>query len=83
MGRKGGRQTCLEFTFLNKAGIMLFLDCMPQNQHVVIDVSWLVFIHPDIYNNVHDFKQNVRCKNINLELIGFENIAKSSKFCVV
>lgn len=69
-----------EVTFLNKADIMLFLDQIPENHHVVIDGSKSVFIHPDIFDIIEDFKQASGYKNIKLELIGLEDRKKTKSF---
>ncbi|WP_158857712.1 SulP family inorganic anion transporter [Lunatibacter salilacus] len=69
-----------EVTFLNKADIMLFLDHIPENHHVVIDASKSVFIHPDIFDIIEDFKYTADYKNIEVELIGLENRNKTKTF---
>lgn len=71
-----------EVTFLNKADIMLFLDHMPENHHVTIDGSKSIFIHPDIYDIIDDFKEAAKFKNIDIELIGLDDREKSEKFWV-
>lgn len=71
-----------EVTFLNKADIMMFLDHIPENHHLTIDASNSLFIHPDIFDIIDDFKEAAKYKNIELELIGLENRAKSNKFWV-
>ncbi|MCL6260495.1 SulP family inorganic anion transporter [Aquiflexum sp. TKW24L] len=71
-----------EVTFLNKADIMLFLDHIPENHHLVIDGSKSIFIHPDIYDILDDFKETSKYKNIELEIIGLDDRKKSEKFWV-
>lgn len=71
-----------EVTFLNKADIMLFLDHLPENHQVTIDGSKSIFIHPDIYDIIDDFKQTAKYKNIDLLLIGLDDRRKSEKFWV-
>lgn len=68
-----------ETTFLNKADIMLFLDHLPENHHVVIDGTQAKFIHPDIFEIIEDFKHTAKYKNIKLELIDIEP-AKTKSF---
>ena len=69
-----------EVTFLNKADIMLFLDHLPENHQVTIDGTKSVFIHPDIFDIIDDYKETAKYKNIDLELIGLDDRKKSEKF---
>ncbi len=69
-----------EVSFLNKADIMLFLDHLPENHHVVVDGSNSIFIHPDIIDILKDFKKTAEYKNIKLELIGIEEEDKTRQF---
>jgi MFS superfamily sulfate permease-like transporter len=71
-----------EVTFLNKADIMLFLNHLPENHQVTIDGTKSVFIHPDIFDIIDDFKETAKYKNIDLELIGLDDRKKSEKFWV-
>jgi len=61
-----------ETTFLNKADIMLFLDHLPKDHHLVVDGTDTKFMHPDIFEIIMDFKKTAEYKNIKLELIGIE-----------
>ncbi|MFN2261621.1 MAG: SulP family inorganic anion transporter [Psychroflexus sp.] len=61
-----------ETTFLNKADIMLYLDHLPENSHLVIDGSDAKFVHHDIYEILDDFKQTAKYKNIKLDIINLE-----------
>lgn len=58
-----------ETTFLNKADIMLYLDHLPEDSHLVIDGSDAKFIHHDIYEIIDDFKETAKYKNITLEIV--------------
>ncbi|WP_162342874.1 SulP family inorganic anion transporter [Cyclobacterium salsum] len=69
-----------EVTFLNKADIMLFLDHLPEKHEVVIDGSRSVFIHPDIYDILEDFKHTAAYKDIKLTTIGLDNRSKTKSF---
>ena len=71
-----------EVTFLNKADIMLFLNHLPENHQLTIDGTKSVFIHPDIFDIIDDFKETAKYKNIDLELIGLDDRKKSEKFWV-
>ncbi len=64
-----------ETTFLNKADIMLFLDHVPKNHHLIIDGSEAKFIHNDIYEIINEFKETAKFKNITLELKNMEKVA--------
>ncbi|MCA1763828.1 MAG: SulP family inorganic anion transporter [Flavobacteriales bacterium] len=61
-----------EATFLNKADIMLTLDHIPENTNVVIDGKKSRYIHPDIFEIIMAFKENVAIKNIDLKIIGID-----------
>lgn len=61
-----------ETTFLNKADIMLFLDHLPENHHVVIDGRQARFIHPDIFEIIEDFRHTAKFRNIEMECIGLD-----------
>jgi len=69
-----------ETTFLNKADIMLFLDHVPENHHLIIDGSKAKFIHPDILEIINDYQKNAQFKNITLGLIGLNGRDKTQKF---
>lgn len=68
-----------EVTFLNKAEIMRFLDEVPEQQTLVIDGSAVKFIHPDILEIIEDFRENARLKEIELELIGLNEMTKVAR----
>lgn len=64
-----------ETTFLNKADIMLYLNHLPENVHLVIDGSKAKYIHPDIFDIIDEFVENskisgreVTLKNLDREL---------------
>lgn len=69
-----------ETTFLNKADIMLFLDHVPENHHLIIDGSKAKFIHPDIIDIINDYQKNAQFKNITLGLIGLNGRDKTQTF---
>jgi len=69
-----------EATFLNKADIMLFLNNIPENHHLVIDGRDSKFIHPDIFELIGEFKETAKFKNIKLELIDLEDDSKTKRF---
>lgn len=71
-----------EVTFLNKADIMLYLDHLPEQHHVVVDGSKSRFIHPDIIDILKDFKETAKYKKITLELIDIEDRDKSDPFWI-
>lgn len=58
---------------------MLFLDHLSENHRVIINALKTVFIHPDIYDFVDEFKQNATYKQVKLEYIGFDKRNKSNK----
>ncbi|MBZ9728778.1 SulP family inorganic anion transporter [Salegentibacter sp. JZCK2] len=61
-----------ETTFLNKADIMLYLDHIPENSHLVIDGTEAKFVHHDIYEIIDEFKETAKYKNIKLEVVNLE-----------
>lgn len=61
-----------ETTFLNKADIMLYLDHLPKDSHLIIDGSEAKFVHNDIYEIIDEFKQAADFKNITLEVRNLE-----------
>ncbi|MFN3918031.1 MAG: SulP family inorganic anion transporter [Flavobacteriales bacterium] len=84
--REGSEKTIImlseETTFLNKADIMLFLDHIPENHHVVIDGTNARFIHNDIFDIFEEYRENCKIKNIKFETIGIEGRSKSTQFWV-
>jgi len=69
-----------ETTFLNKADILLFLQHLPENHHLVIDGTDVKFIHPDIFEIINNFKETAKFKNITLELIDLDDDSKCKSF---
>lgn len=61
-----------ETTFLNKADIMLYLDHIPENSHLVIDGTDAKFVHHDVYEIIDEFKETAKYKNIKLEVVNLE-----------
>lgn len=68
-----------EVTFLNKADILRFLNEVPEQQTLVIDGSAVKFIHPDILEIIEDFRENARLKEIQLEIIGLNEMTKVAR----
>ncbi len=55
-------------SFLNKASILLTLEELPENSHVIIDGENSEKIDYDVLEAIHDFKIKALDKNIKLEL---------------
>jgi MFS superfamily sulfate permease-like transporter len=69
----GKEVICLKLSehvsFLNKASIVLTLDHLPENSHVIIDGELSEVIDYDVLEAIQEFKQKAFEKNIILELI--------------
>ncbi len=64
-----------EVSFLNKAAIKLTLSNLPENSNVIINASDTVYIAHDVIDLIKEFtKINAVEKNINVTLIGFEEV---------
>lgn len=61
-----------ETTFLNKADIMLYLDHLPENSHLIIDGTEAKFVHHDIYEIIDEFKETAKYKNIKLDVVNLD-----------
>ena len=62
-----------EVSFLNKAGIKLTLEHLPENSKVVIDATDTAYIDFDVLENIREFAQEkAKSKGIDLVLIGFK-----------
>ncbi|MEB2785231.1 SulP family inorganic anion transporter [Algoriphagus persicinus] len=71
-----------EVSFLNKADLLLTLEHIPKDHHVVIDGSKSIFIHPDIVEIIEDFEKTAEFRNIQLEIIGIERRQTSKGFWI-
>ncbi|MER2997696.1 SulP family inorganic anion transporter [Pontibacter populi] len=56
-------------SFLNKASIVLTLDHMPANSHVIIDGENSEFIDYDVLEAIQEFKQTAHERNIVVEVL--------------
>ena len=56
-----------DVSFLNKARILNTLSHLPDDSHLVIDVSKTKTIHPDIIEIIEDFKSNSESRNITVD----------------
>jgi MFS superfamily sulfate permease-like transporter len=60
-------------TFLNKASILKTLNQIPDGTDVIIDATAAKSIHPDVKEIVHDFEDNAKTRNINVQKIAFDD----------
>lgn len=60
-----------EVSFFNKANIMQALDTIPSGSKVIIDCSNSKSIAYDVIELIHDFRENAKYKNIDVETIHF------------
>jgi len=63
-------------SFLNKASIVLTLEHLPDNSHVIIDGSKSTFIDYDVLEAIQDFRIAARDRNIEVELIEVPEVTK-------
>lgn len=69
-----------EVTFLNKAAIMMALEEIPENSHVVIDGSRSMNVDEDVLEIFEEFKETSKERNIQLSFIDLERFyGKSAK----
>jgi MFS superfamily sulfate permease-like transporter len=61
-------------SFLNKASIILTLDHMPSNSHVVIDGENSEFIDYDVLEAIQGFKQTAHERNIQVEVLNVPEV---------
>ncbi|WP_242920207.1 SulP family inorganic anion transporter [Pontibacter liquoris] len=61
-------------SFLNKASIILTLDHLPANSHVVIDGESSEFIDYDVLEAIHEFRKTAHERNINVELLNVPEV---------
>lgn len=62
-------------SFLNKASIILTLDHLPQNSHVVIDGANTEYIDYDVVEAIQEFAKTAHERNIKVELINIKNVS--------
>ena len=61
-------------SFLNKASIVVTLDNIPENSHVIIDGENSEYIDYDVLEAIENFKVTAEEKNIDLEIIGVPSV---------
>ncbi|MEQ9466741.1 MAG: SulP family inorganic anion transporter [Ekhidna sp.] len=75
---EGGKKLRLELsenlTFLNKASIIETISHLPDNSDITIDASRSHYIHPDILELLSDFRKNAEYRNINLKIVGMDEV---------
>ena len=59
-----------EVTFLNKGSILHTLNMLPDETHVIIDLSKNKYVHPDVVETIEDFTENAKTRNIKVETVG-------------
>lgn len=62
-------------SFLNKASIILTLDHLPENSHVVIDGTHSTYIDYDVLEAIQNFREAAPDKNITVELVQVPEVA--------
>lgn len=60
-------------SFLNKASILLTLNHLPADSHVVIDGTKSAYIDQDVREIIEDFKTNAPTRNITVEVLNLDN----------
>ncbi len=66
-----------EVSFLNKAGIKMALEKLPNGSKVIIDAGETEYIDFDVLDLIRDFHETrAKDKNITMSLVGFKNIYK-------
>lgn len=63
-----------DVTFINKAGILHALDTIPANSKVIIDGGKTINIDYDVLEIIEDFKINATYKNIDLKVVGLDDL---------
>ncbi len=59
-----------EVTFLNKGSILHTLNMLPNEAHVIIDLSKNKYVHPDVVETIEDFTENAKTRDIVVETVG-------------
>lgn len=62
-----------EVTFLNKGSILHTLNILPEESHVIIDMSKNRYVHPDVIEIIEDFTENAKTRNITVETLDVIN----------
>jgi len=68
-----------QMSFLNKASIQRTLNKIPDGAHIILDAHKTKSIHPDVLEIVHDFEQNAKTRDIDVELKGFKDSYHNSE----
>jgi len=68
-----------QMSFLNKASIQRTLNKIPDGAHIILDAQKTKSIHPDVLEIVHDFEQNAKTRDIDVELVGFKDAYHNSE----
>ncbi|HEY9176348.1 MAG TPA: SulP family inorganic anion transporter [Flavipsychrobacter sp.] len=69
-----------EVSFLNKAGIKMALEKLPEGSKVIIDASDTEYIDFDVLDLIRDFHATRAAdKDIEMSLVGFKNVYKIPK----
>jgi MFS superfamily sulfate permease-like transporter len=63
-----------DVTFINKASILHALDTIPANSKVIIDGGKTINIDYDVLEIINDFKVNAAYKNIDLKVVGLDDL---------
>lgn len=58
-----------EVTFLNKGSIMHTLNMLPDEAHVIIDMTKNKYVHPDVIEIIEDFTENAKTRDISVEIL--------------
>lgn len=74
--REEGEKVVIELsehvTFLNKGGVLQFLENIEPGHDVTIDATRSVFIHPDVVEIIENFAISEKHKNDKIEIIGMD-----------
>ena len=68
-----------QMSFLNKASIQRTLNKIPDGAHIILDATKTKSIHPDVLEIVHDFEENAKTRDIEVELRGFKDSYHNSE----
>ena len=66
-----------EVTFLNKGSILHTLNMLPNETHVIIDMSKNRYVHPDVIEIIEDFTENAKTREITVEIL--KNVNSNTK----
>jgi MFS superfamily sulfate permease-like transporter len=62
-------------SFLNKASIILTLDKLPSNSHVIIDGENSEYIDYDVLEAIQEFRKTAHERNIKVELLNVPDVS--------